>query len=251
MNVLKSMNATQFTYAWYANLLRQLKKAYAICDYENYTQSSRCVILRHDVDFSVEKAKTLAELEYKNGIKSTYFFLMTSDFYNICSKHSRTAIKEIWKMGHQIGLHFDEAAYDSSVGNNVFELVKEEVERMKNILQMDIRSVSMHRPSPETLTANYDWNGIINSYGNTFFRDFKYVSDSRRNWRENIEEIIASEEYSKLHILTHPFWYNVHPISLKQSVLSYINAGSLDRYSIVKENITDIDSILDLSEVLQ
>ena len=37
--------------------------------------------------------------------------------------------------------------------------------------------------------------GMINGYGKVYFKEFKYLSDSRRWWREPVEEIIESGQY--------------------------------------------------------
>ncbi len=53
-----------------------------------YSSGKRYLILRHDVDFSVDRALELAKIENNYGISSTYFFLLHSDFYNIFEKDS-------------------------------------------------------------------------------------------------------------------------------------------------------------------
>ena len=90
---------------------------------------------------------------------------------------------------------------------------------------------------------------LVNSYSDVFFHNFKYVSDSRRSWREPIKEIIQSQYYSKIHILTHAFWYNTSEIDIHETVEKFVNAGNLSRYFNLRDNITDIDSIILRSEV--
>jgi len=99
-----------FTYAAYEEMLSLLKKnRYEVCNYETYQHSNRCVILRHDVDFSLEAALSFAQLEYKNDVQSTYFILLSTSFYNLFHRKASDIIKKIRAMGHDIGLHFDEA----------------------------------------------------------------------------------------------------------------------------------------------
>lgn len=102
----------------------------------------------------------------------------------------------------------------------------------------------MHRPSRATLEADLRIPGIVNSYGQTFFHDFKYLSDSRRRWREPVLEIIRSGEYERLHILTHAFWYHEEEQDISQTVDSFIRSASRERYHQMGENITDLGSIL-------
>ncbi len=99
------------------------------------------------------------------------------------------------------------------------------------------------------LEADLKIPGIINSYGKTFFNDFKYLSDSRRRWREPIDDIIASEQYERLHILTHAFWYNKNELSLRDSLLSYIKSANLERYKSMDSNFTNLSAEVQESEV--
>lgn len=85
---------------------------------------------------------------------------------------------------------------------------------------------------------------MINSYGQTFFHDFKYLSDSRRRWREPVEEIVASGRYDRLHILTHAFWYHQQEEPIEVTVRRFISSANQERYRQMEENITDLASIM-------
>ncbi len=113
-----------------------------------------------------------------------------------------------------------------------------------------VSAVSMHRPSRAILDADIHIPDMINSYGKKFFREFKYLSDSRRHWREPVEEIIDSAEYDRLHILTHPFWYSEKEYDMHRAVAGFINSGNLQRYQQMERNITDLESIMGREEVL-
>lgn len=232
-----------FTHDSYINLLQLLKKNdYHDSDYTNWMQFEKSVILRHDIDFSIEKSLTLAEIENKYGVKSTYFVLLTTDFYNVFSKKNINLISSIIKMGHEIGLHFDETVYDSN--DTIEDKIVRECEILSEAIGYPVKVVSMHRPSKDILNRNISIPGIINSYSDIYFRNFKYLSDSRRNWKENVEEIIKSDKYNRLHILTHAFWYNEKELSIYESVSNFIDDANNDRYSSMSDNITDLESIL-------
>ena len=157
----------EFTYDAYENLISKLEKyGYQFASYHDYKAFEKCVIMRHDIDYSLQKSVELAEFEQQLGIKSTYFVLLSSPFYNIVSKDAITKIKKIQNAGHEIGLHFDELNYDESEYDGmggVEKAIYREIDLMGSILDCDIRSVSMHRPSPKTLQANYALGMIVNS----------------------------------------------------------------------------------------
>ena len=85
----------------------------------------------------------------------------------------------------------------------------------------------------------------MNSYGQTFFHDFKYLSDSRCRWREPVLDIISKEEALRLHILTHAIWYNEQEETIAETLSKFITAANHERYLTEKDNITDLESILE------
>jgi len=108
----------QFTFTAYKHLLEKLNtNQYQFTNYHDYNKpKDRVVILRHDIDFSLKSAVKFAEIEHDMGISSTYFVLLRTDFYNAASKESQNCIKRIKSLGHEIGLHFDEASMDMGGG---------------------------------------------------------------------------------------------------------------------------------------
>lgn len=241
-----------FTYEGYKELLKLLAgHNYRFTDYKSWQQADRCVILRHDIDYDIDKAVRLAAEEENEGVASTYFVLLTSDFYNVFSKKDSDKLKRILDYGHTIGLHFDEARYPETAGDTqkIKKKITEEAGLLGKAIERKIDIVSMHRPSRAVLEADMNIPGMINSYGTTYFKEFKYLSDSRRRWREPLDKIIESGKYRRLHILTHAFWYNEIEKDMHQTVLDVINSGNHARYRSMDLNITDLSSIVSESEV--
>lgn len=237
----------EFTYDGYRGLLTLLAEhGYQVANYYNWQEKQRCVILRHDIDISIESALKFAELEREYGVTSTYFVLVSTDFYNIFSKKSRDLIKKIQGLGHEIGLHFDETVYPECTHNIACtqERILQEVALLQNVTGKPVTTVSMHRPSKSILEANLRIPNMVNSYSNQFFKQFKYLSDSRRHWREPVCDIVKSEKYERLHLLTHAFWYHLMEESLKKTVMDFIASGSDVYYNTMHENMKDLSSIV-------
>ncbi len=242
----------RFTYNAYEDMLSRLvDNGYEFSDYLSWENKERPVILRHDIDYDLEAAVRMAKIEYDMKISATYFVLVTSDLYNIHSKKSHECIMRIMDYGHSIGLHFDEMRYSEETWNaeTIIEKIKVEAKALSEAFDTKISTVSMHRPSKNTLEANIEIEDLVNSYSTPFFKEFKYLSDSRRRWREPVDEIINSNLCQRLHILTHPFWYNDKEQSIDQSIRSFINCANRDRYMIMDENITDLSGIMKQSEI--
>ena len=240
----------EFTYKSYQELIELLKKNnYNVCDYYNYKKYDKCVILRHDVDLSLEKALEMAKFENSLGVYSTYYILLSTNFYNIFSKKYKEIIYNIIKLGHKIGLHFDVRNYDI---NNEIELekyIRYEIEIMEKALEMKIDNVAFHRTLKWCLEGNFHFEGIINSYSYEFFKDFKYVSDSRMNWREPVIDIIESNEYDKLHVLTHAFGFGNSNQSFHDVLLEFCQNSRLLTYDSLSDNMTELEKTLEKSEV--
>ena len=87
----------------------------------------------------------------------------------------------------------------------------------------------------------------MNAYQQRFFNsEFKYLSDSRMRWRENIDEIIADDRFDKLQILTHPFWYNEKEKTIKEALREFVENAAVERYNALKENFTALEDVFTL-----
>lgn len=246
----------EFTYEAYEKLIENIiHKGYQITNYHSYKKVKCPCILRHDVDMDLKKAADFAEFEskmnLKKGVKATYFVLLTSDFYNLYSKENIQLLKQILLYGHEIGLHFDEKKYileDGFDANTIKSSVEKEVDILSEMLEAPISTVSMHRPSQEFLDSNFEFKRIINSYNTTFFRDFKYLSDSRMCWRENVESIVESKMEKALHILTHPFWYGKKQKNTKEILQAFIDSASFQRYHLMADNFRNLGEFIDIEQ---
>lgn len=234
-----------FSYTGYVRLLSLLRQhAYEIVDYHDYEDHPRCVILRHDIDTDLAQAVRFAELEADAGVRSTYFVLLRTNFYNPASSGSLEQLHRIQSLGHEIGLHFDEKAYPEGTEAETVERILHEGDILSRILGTPVTTVSMHRPSKATLETDLQIPGMVNSYGKIFFHDFKYLSDSRCHWREPVLDIVRSGEYNRLHILTHAFWYHEQEEDMVRSVGDFIRSANSERYNQMMDNITDLESIV-------
>ena len=108
----------EFSFTGYGALLDLLKtNNYSFSDYHSWHDKEKPVILRHDLDYDISRAVSIAKIEHREGVKSTYFVLTTTDFYNVFSMENNKLLEELINLGHEIGLHFDEARYPDLFGN--------------------------------------------------------------------------------------------------------------------------------------
>lgn len=240
----------KFTLQAYSNLVRLIQeKGYDICNYHNYLRSEKFVILRHDVDFDLRKAAKIAKVEKELGIKTVYFILISSDFYNVLSTYNFRCVKEIIDCGHEIGLHFDETKYYGLNMHQIKDAIYDEVKLLETMIERRVETVSMHRPSKEMLESDLELDYVINTYGKVFFKDIKYLSDARMNWREDVISIITNSQYDKIQLLTHPFWYSEGEMTITDKLKRFVLRASEERYKELSCNLRDIESVLAKEEL--
>ena len=99
------------------------------------------------------------------GVKSTYFVLLRTDFYNPASKRTLDMLRQIRDMGHEVGLHFDEVAYQGCSAEELPEWIRVEAALLSEICQSPVRCFSMHRPNRLTLEkGEIDVEGRMDSF---------------------------------------------------------------------------------------
>jgi hypothetical protein len=141
------------------------------------------LLLRHDVDLSLDAALTLAELEAETGAAATYFLMMRSVFYNLASAEGERALARLRELGHRVGLH---AVYPQLDLDGRFDPV-----------------VAWHNPDPEFMREPLD--GAVNVMQAPYFEPDHYRSDSNQHWRSGCpHQELADGRFEWLQLLTHP-----------------------------------------------
>ena len=226
----------KFDYNFLKTLIDLLKvNGYAFCFFgEDYC--GRSVILRHDVDFSVTKAYEHALFEQAKGVNSTYFFLLRTDFYNPLSAENLALIRKIGGMGHRVGLHFDSG--DLATNLRVFS----------EGIGMAVTDFSFHRPAPKLVGKVFEMPGFNNAYSPRYIKEFKYLSDSRRAWRENPFNVVETLP-EKLCILTHPIWYATSEIGFKETLTALCGTAAKECFAHLKSNIRELEKDLNITDI--
>ncbi len=174
---------------------------------ETDNSNKKKVYLRHDIDFSLEKALVLARIEYKENTKSSYFIRLRAPFYNIFDNNCQKIIKEILNLGHEIGIHYEGNiyGYKTLIADLTEKDIYADFSIMKKVFNIK-KIVSFHQPC--ILVLNQRLKRFINTYDAGYFKDTKYLSDSRGFWREGcVCGWLHSKESQNFQILIHPIWW--------------------------------------------
>ncbi|MEG1300055.1 MAG: hypothetical protein RSC93_05080 [Erysipelotrichaceae bacterium] len=230
----------QFEYDYYKKIINVLiKNKYRFSSYLDADDNKKNVILRHDVDLSLDHALLFAELEHELGVSSTYFILLTSDFYNPMSKINREIIKKIIDYGHKVYLHFDTQIYNYDSTEELTKLVNKEIKALSEITGDRNKIVSFHRPIKELFNLGLE-DGIISAYDKRFFSDFNYISDSRMCWKKDpIKEINCCD--GNIQLLTHPFWYREKELNKSKLINELIKQNENVIVNSLNNNISNFN----------
>jgi hypothetical protein len=161
------------------------------------------LILRHDVDLSLEAAVELAELEGDAGVRATYFLMKESVFYNLASQAGEATLATLRALGHAVGLH---AVYPRVELDGRFDPV-----------------VAWHNPDPEYMSDPIP--DAVNAMEPRFFSPDHYRSDSNQHWRSGCpHEALAGGEFVWLQLLTHPEIWVYAGATMRETMLSMLDA---------------------------
>jgi len=190
-----------FTIGTYKRLLITLRnQGFCFIPFSEYlsNQTEKVIVLRHDVDRmplnSLEFAKILAEV----GIRGTYYFRAIPESWD------EAVIREIERMGHEIGYHYEDmnrcavrgVRYaEEDLAKIAIESFAVNLEKLRKIVP--VKTICMHgsplsKWDSRLLWKYYDYRdyGIIGEpYFDIDFNKVLYLTDTGRRWDGGIVNV--------------------------------------------------------------
>ena len=175
-----------FTTNKYEELISALKNAeYEIVTYVEYCKGCRAdklVVMRHDVDRSVERARRLAEVELEVGVKASYYF--RDKFIN----ENSDDIRYIESLGHEEGYHYEDLVMEKGDVDKAYARFMRNIEKMRQVA--DVRTITMHGAPTSRFDSKKMWRvcdykklGLIGEpQFDVDWNDMFYLTDTGRSW---------------------------------------------------------------------
>lgn len=221
-----------FTPAAYRTLLSGLlDRGYRARSYADADTEARDLIVRHDIDMSLEAALPIAEIENALGVKAYYFVLVRTEMYNVFSAAAFKALQRLIDYGHEIGLHLDGSLYDNSA-DMIQRGAAKECALLESACGTPVRTISFHRPAKQLLGYPENLAGRVHTYQPRYYSQMGYSSDSRGAWHHGHPLNHAAVRDSRaLQLLTHPIWWSRHGASPADKAFAFLSERmeSLDR----------------------
>lgn len=172
-----------FTIKKYKELISALKDVgYEFITYAEYCEGLRAdklVVMRHDVDRSVERARRLAEVENEMGVKASYYFR---------EKFIGDDVVCIASLGHEVGYHYEELVTEKG------DVERAYVRFMRNVCALrelvDVKTITMHGAPTSRFDSKEMWRvcdykklGLIGEpQFDVDWNDMFYLTDTGRSW---------------------------------------------------------------------
>ena len=199
-----------FTLAHYREILERIAASHGTLSFgeavplgRRLLERERFVLMRHDVEFSLDDAVAMAEADYAAGVHSTFFLQLGSD-YNVFEPEEAERVRGLLALGHDLGFHYDVRPLERS-GTDPAALARRMIDLMEAFFATEIRAASPHMPMRSGRLLEIP--GVIDAYDPLYFSDIKYVSDSTQRWREGVVTSLL-DRHDRIQLLTHEYLWS-------------------------------------------
>jgi hypothetical protein len=175
-----------FTINKYRELVSALKDAgYEFVTYAEYAEGRRAdklVVMRHDVDRQVERARRLAEVESEMMVRASYYF--REKFIDDDSDE----IRYIESLGQEVGYHYEDLVTEKGDVDKAYARFVRNVGELRQVV--DVRTITMHgspmsRFDSKDMWRVYDYKklGLIGEPQiDVDWSEMFYLTDTGRSW---------------------------------------------------------------------
>jgi hypothetical protein len=182
------------------------------------------LVIRHDVDLSLEAAVRMAEVEAEAGVHSTWFLMTRSVFYNLASPEGEWALDRLRDLGGRIAHH---ALWPNVDLDHRFEPV-----------------VAWHNPEPEYVTTPI--HTALNVMTSPWSDAQHFLTDSNQNWHSRGREgrcphgELALGTLEWLHLVIHPEIWVYEGDTMRETMESFLAAEQARRYEQLRRDRIDL-----------
>lgn len=231
-----------FSFNEYQYIINQIRTHIPILSFDNVlTTTNKYCVIRHDVEFSIQRALNLAKFENTIGISSTYVFQICNNNYNPFSYKNKEQILEIISLGHDIGVHVHFGNFNEEK-ECIENYIIKQAQLLSIALDFPINKFSIHRPMSKYIENVINITGYINMNDDKFFTytnnydiynlPVLYLADSNHTWKYGHPLEIDFSKINKMQLNCHPFswtekgldnWNNFY-ILTKEKQLEALNS---------------------------
>ncbi len=188
-----------FTLNKFRQLCCSMEKKYNFITMNEYVTAGdqlpeRFILMRHDVDRAAKNALKIASIEEEFGIRATYYFRTSEKTF------VPKIIKDIEKMGHEIGYHYETLSKTNGDLGKAIKLFEKDVNKFRRIC--NLKTICMHgavlsRHDSRDLWKYYDFRayGLTGEAYLSAGKNLNYFTDTGRSWnsKNNLRDFIPGK----------------------------------------------------------
>lgn len=238
--------SNNFSYAEYKEIILKILEHLPIVHFNVAHEYTKYCVIRHDVEFSVQRAAKLARIEKELGIESTYVFQICNNNYNTFSHKNKKYISEIISMGHHVGAHIHLGNFIETYESIESYIIKQ-CQLLSIALDYPITFFSLHRPIRKHMENVIRIPGYINLNDTAFFtftENFNiynlpvlYLADSNHAWKYGNPLDIDFSKISKMQLNCHPFSWTENGFDNWNNFLILTREKQFEAVESIKEEI--------------
>ncbi|MDR1775081.1 MAG: hypothetical protein LBS17_01255 [Actinomycetes bacterium] len=206
------MMEKHMTWSLFETLVTELARSGRVHDFMQSPKRRNFVLLRHDVDFSIERNAHMLGIERKHEVQATYCFLIDSPSYNPLSAEVQSLFRDIVSAKCHIGLHY---RYNDNLDpEENSAAITRQLKTLSDIAGTTVDRFSFHCPSKKALNAKIAIPNAANCYGPEFFSFYpdekvpqnppvKYIADSNYSFPWGFPDHETLEAHDKIQVLIH------------------------------------------------
>lgn len=239
----------KFSYAEYYMILQHIRKSnIPFILFRDYKDHDKFCVIRHDIEYSLERAHALGKFEYQHDVQSTYAVQLYNNNYNTLSYESLEYLDKLISYGHDIALHVHMDRYNNFM--KLDEYIEQQIQILSDALHYQITTYSFHRPNKKWLI---DKNGHHCKFRNLnappFFkyyesipvvgmREVLYLADSNHQWKYGHPlDVDFNETVQKIQLNCHPFSWSAEGMNNTDNFIALTSEKIQDTVKFINKEI--------------
>ena len=232
-----------FSYKEYRKIIDHVSYHLPIVSFKEAKTLKKFCVIRHDVEYSPERAIQIANFESSIGVNSSYCFQLRNNCYNTLSAKNLDIVREIYNMGHSIAAHIH---MDDCIIGDEESYILNDIQTIERYSKIKVEGWSIHRPKGNILSHYKEVPGYLNYNGKDFFHyteqpsfplNVTYLSDSNHQWKYGHPLRQNFNRVNKLQINCHPFSWSEKGLGNTENFTILSNEKELELINSINDEI--------------
>lgn len=215
-------------------LRRALRLGYQSITHSSYVKNGvperPFILLRHDIDLSLERALPLIRLERSLGLVSTIFVRVHAQGYNPFDLNNYALLRQYSDWGCEIALHY-EPVFMQRTREDPLHVLQRAKAVLEAVLDKPVYGLVSHAPRLAPFIERLQTDEIralgflYDANEARFTSESLYLSDANRRWKKGCPCRHLGNN-PRITLVVHPYWWYPMTDEEKHRTIEYIRQGA-------------------------